>query len=151
MTPPQIYIIDTSSLINMRMLYPQDMFNPVWEMVEKLVVGNKIQICSEVFDEIKDDDLVALIKPHKSLIVNADEQVQTRVKGILAEFPGLIDIKKGGSADPFIIAHALLNRWVVVTDEKKSASAKKIPYVCDHFSIPHTNLLGFLRAAGFKL
>lgn len=151
MTPPQIYIVDTSSLINMRMQYPQDMFNPVWEMVERMIIGNGVRICAEVSDEIKDDDLVGLIKPHRSLILKANKGVQTEVKGILAQFPDLIDLKKGGSADPFIIAHALINGWTVVTDEKRTASPKKIPYVCDHFSIPHMNLIGFLRSAGFKL
>ena len=48
-------------------------------------------------------------------------------------------------ADPFVIASARVRRGCVVTEEALKKNAAGIPNVCDHFSIPWTNLEGFME------
>lgn len=145
------YIIDTSSLINLRTFYPKDIFPPVWARIEDLIRSGSVILCSEIVDEIKDDDLVEFIKPYKHMIIKPSADVQKKVKDVLSQFKGLIDIKKMGSGDPFIISYAMLNTWIVVTDEKHPENPKKIPHVCNHYKVPYLDLIGLLRQTGFRL
>jgi len=48
-------------------------------------------------------------------------------------------------ADPFVIARAKILDACVVTQEKNTENAAKIPNVCDHFGIDCINLEGFMK------
>ncbi len=48
-------------------------------------------------------------------------------------------------ADPFVIARAKVFNACVVTQEKKTDKAAKIPNVCDHFGIDCINIEGFME------
>ena len=53
-------------------------------------------------------------------------------------------------ADPFVIARAKISGACVVTQEKKTDNAAKIPNVCDHFGIRCINLEGFMEKESWK-
>jgi len=53
-------------------------------------------------------------------------------------------------ADPFVIARAKISGACVVTQEKKTENAAKIPNVCNHFGIRWTNLEGFMKEENWK-
>ena len=48
-------------------------------------------------------------------------------------------------ADPFVIARAKILSACVVTQEKKTDNAAKIPNVCEHFGIRCIDLEGFMK------
>jgi len=48
-------------------------------------------------------------------------------------------------ADPFVIARAKILNASVVTEEKHTENAAKIPNVCNHFNIPCIKLEGFMK------
>ena len=48
-------------------------------------------------------------------------------------------------ADPFVIARAKILNACVVTQEKNTENAARIPNVCDNFEIPCINLEGFME------
>jgi hypothetical protein len=57
-------------------------------------------------------------------------------------------------ADPWVIAHALVDKGTVVTHENRVAdnsSVPKIPNVCDHFGIESINTFELLIRLGVKL
>lgn len=73
---------------------------------------------------------------------------QTAVAEVLAQFPRLIDTRKGRSgADPFVIALARTRDAVIVTGENDAGSPDKpkIPTVCRHFGIRAIKPLDFIR------
>lgn len=57
------------------------------------------------------------------------------------------ELLQGGSvADPFVVARAkCLGDGCVVTTEKYSPNAAKIPNVCEHFGVDCTNLEEFME------
>jgi hypothetical protein len=54
-------------------------------------------------------------------------------------------LKGGPFADPFIIAKAYVKKGTVVTQEKLTPNAAKIPNICEQFKIPCMNLETFLK------
>jgi len=80
---------------------------------------------------------------------NAEESVFITEIFKVRHFRILIQKKQqyieGPAADPFIIAKAKISGACVVTQEKKTDNAAKIPNVCDHFGIPCDNLEGFME------
>ncbi len=64
---------------------------------------------------------------------------------MLGQYPNMIKIATKGSSngDPFLIATAIIEGGVIVTNEKKNEN--KIPYVCEKMGIECTDLNGFLN------
>jgi len=57
-------------------------------------------------------------------------------------------------ADPWVIGHALVNRGIVITQERKVPPASKkvkIPNVCDHFGIEWFDTFDLLKKLNVKL
>jgi len=53
-------------------------------------------------------------------------------------------------ADPFVIARAQISGGCVVTEEKNTKNAARIPNVCAHFHMPCINLEGFMEKENWK-
>jgi predicted nucleic acid-binding protein len=119
------YVIDTNALIDLwRRRYPRD--NELSKQHDELYLWAKKKKC---FKEL-DTDQIAY------------------VKDVLRVFPSLIDEKKTiPDADPFVVALALAKGWKVVTSENPGGTSprKRIPDVCEHFSIKCLSLLEFFR------
>lgn len=131
-------------------LYPPDIFSGLWENLEKLIHQNMLSATEEVLIELqkKEDGLYQWAKSQSGLFVTHDLNIQKRVKKILSNFPGLIDLKKNKSgADPFVVAHAYENRFTVITEEKKSSNPDKpkIPNICDGLGVDYMNFITLMR------
>ena len=60
-------------------------------------------------------------------------------------------IQKGGfSADPFVIAKAVVNDAIVVTLEIEKPKVVRISNICKHFGIECVNLEDFMEAEDWK-
>jgi hypothetical protein len=150
------YMIDTCSFTTLRREYPSDVFGPVWEHLSSLIKGGQLVSCEDVYIElIQQDDLLAKwIKEHKSMFLPLDEDTQDAAKMILSRFRTLVDLKKKkSSADVFLIASAMREGCVVVTEENRSGGPPKvkIPDVCDGLGVRCIKLLDLFRESGFKL
>jgi len=151
-----IYIIDTSSLIEMKDKYPKDVsiFKPVWNNIEKLFREGRLIMPVEVLKEIEqgDDELKRWAKSKRKIFVKPNKFQFAKMSEILRSFPFLAKPEKHGpNADPWIIALAVAkndekqkelfpNRYIVVTEESKIRQ-DRIPAVCRNYNIECINLI----------
>ena len=145
------YSFDTSALLDAwTRSYPPDVFPQLWRAIEEGIAAGHFFAAEEVRVEItkKDDSLLKWAKKQRGLFVDLDAPQQTAVAEVLAQFPRLIDTRKGRSgADPFVIALARTRDAVVVTGENDDGSPDrpKIPTVCRHFGIRAIKPIDFIR------
>ena len=146
-----VYVIDACALIDAAQHYnmSKQSFAHIWEALEGLFEKGMLISCSEIMDEIKDDDLKQWVKHHKEYFLPLTRELQEKTTEVLTRFPNLIKIRStsNSNADPFLIATALLQSGSVVTNEKlgnETARDYKIPNVCQALGIPYLNLHSFL-------
>ena len=163
------YVIDTSSLINIRMFYPISIFTSFWDKLDGLALEGRLASPQTVLEELgqKDDDyLINWARSHKDKLIYTDysEHFLQYVEEIMDRFPELIDNKSTKEqADPYVIALALeyrdnpqqkLVRYDVnvVTEEslKNKSKKTKIPEVCDYYKIPCYKMIEMAENEGWK-
>ena len=159
-----IYVIDTSSLIEMKDKYPRDvsLFKPVWENVEKLCREGRLITSIEVLKEIEqgDDELKRWLKSRRKIFIKPNKSQFAKISEILSKFSFLAKPgKPGPNADPWVIALAVEkndeeqkglfpNKYIVVTEESKT-KIDKIPAVCKNYNIECINLIELFRREGW--
>lgn len=159
MTNSQLtYTADASSLIHAwNRAYPPDNFPGVWERIDELFIEGRVLLSVEVVKELekKDDGLANWCHDRDEAIIEIDDDQQAAMAEIMGKFPKLVDTSKGRSgADSFVIALARTHNvgLTVVTEEQGGNITKpKIPFVCDHYDISHTNLLGLIKNEGWVI
>lgn len=149
----RLYVIDTCSLTELRRTYPRKGFPHVWALVDKLASEGRLISVEEVAIELEayDDEVSEWAADHEAVFLPLSEKIQIAARLVLARFPTLVDVKKRkSSADPFVIATAIVNGAVVVTEEKPSGGPPKvkIPDVCKAMNIECLPLLQMLLAEG---
>ncbi|MFN3976327.1 MAG: DUF4411 family protein [Aquificaceae bacterium] len=158
-----IYIIDTSSLIEMKNKYPEDTFPTLWEKMNELYTNGRLIAPVEVKKEIEkgDDKLTEWIKDKKNMFIKPDKSQTNKVKEILSEFSYLAKPEKEGpNADPWLIALAIVKNneektkifsyeYVIVTEESRR-NQRKIPAVAQHYNINCINLMELFRKEGWR-
>lgn len=150
---PSVYIVDTSSYIDMKLHYPMRAFPTFWENFDTLIREGRVQSPITVLEEIsrKDDELTEWSNNnHDRVFCDHTPSILEKVGEILDIFPDLIDpSKEYDQADPYVIAMAIDKRiqqslspqeTIVVTEERINPRRKSkktpIPLVCKHFKIP---------------
>jgi hypothetical protein len=148
-----IYIIDTSSLIEMKNRYPKKNFPRLWEKVEELISKNRLISPLEVRKEIErgDDELSKWVKNKKinRMFIKPDSLQMEKAKEIINKYD-LAQVEKPDNlnADPYLIALALVKKerskkelvemklfdkdnvnidYIIITEE--STKPKKIPSI----------------------
>lgn len=86
------------------------------------------------------------------LFQDVDTQVQEMVTTIMGKYPKIV--AEGGQknmADPFVIAFAKCNNFIVVSGETKQGNENKptIPFLCKEFNVKHMNILELIRHEGW--
>jgi hypothetical protein len=148
------YVFDSDSLIDLFKHYYRERFPTLWENFDALVSGGKLISVREVFNEIgsNEDSLASWAKEQKSTLFLESTVEELRFVAEIFQvqhFQAMIRkqerLKGKPVADPFVIARAKILNACVVTQEKKTDNAAKIPNVCDHFGIPCIDLEGFME------
>lgn len=147
-----MYCIDTSAIIDMKEIYPIDVFPALWGKLESLLKERVILSPREVLKELesKDDDLLRWAKTHIHFH-NLDHEQEKIVKDIMGRFPNFVDYNKPTpEADPFVIALAKSYNLIVIAQEKRvkisgPESKPKIPNVCDELNVEWIQLLDLFR------
>lgn len=155
--PARPYWFDACSFTEIRRVYPRDNFEPVWLLIEQLVEAGQIRSVEDVYLELQaqDDDLAAWAEHRKQYFTPLEETIQREARNILVRFPTLINLrsnKTSSSADPFLIACAVVHGGTVVTQEGRSGGPPKvkIPDVCGQLGIGCVKLLDILRNEGLR-
>jgi hypothetical protein len=133
------YCIDTSCLIAAwEERYPIENFPKFWTLLDKAIADGKIVAPEAVLDETepKSAELHAWLKERDTMFVPLEEAVQVQVK------------KQRFAADPFVIATAVVQKRVIITEEKPTGSLKRpnIPDVCGDLGVDYISLLQLIRA-----
>lgn len=149
------YVIDTCSLTTLRRVYPKENFKSVWDKISSLAKNNILISTEEVFEEIKqnDDEILKWAKEHDHIFFPHTKEIQLLVKKILVSHTNLFDAKnKKSTADPFLIAVAIINNCALVTEEKPSGGPNKykIPDVCKDYNVECIDLLTLLKRENLK-
>lgn len=141
-TSPYRYIIDTCSIFSQKSDEPhrRGVYRTLWQNIDALIKSKDIVICSEIKDEIEDDDLIAWLQINGCEILEIDSDIQRYVTKIVNEHPELLNFTNmKSSGDAFLIATAMKYGIAVITEENKN-SPKKIPKICEAYNIPCYNV-----------
>ena len=146
MTESIVYCIDSSALIDLRILYRRSTFPGVWQDLAQLVRARRLIAPRQVRAEIKKDDVLPewVREDHnRRMFVRLKTEGLRIAKEITNRFPGLVDPdKETPDADPFVIALAIeksreqqglfhSQKHVVVTTERAHPQGKpRIPDAC---------------------
>jgi|SRR5579863_8444609 len=151
------YSLDTSGFLDAwARHYPIDVFPTIWDRLDRAASSGVICASEEVLRELekKDDAAHAWMKARPHMIISFDTEIETKVIALLAQFPRLVDERRGRSGgDPFVIAVALVRGLSVITGEVPTGrrEAPKIPDVCKELNIPCIRILDFFRAQRWNL
>ena len=120
-----IYIMDSSSLIELNRHNPIDVFPSVWKNMESLISKGLLVAPTEVLYEImeRDDQLAKWAKEQTSFF-RAPTQKQIEIlKDILKAYPSMVREDRKYDVDPWVIALAI----EMITDPQKTLiSIKRI-------------------------
>ena len=125
------YVIDACALINASKNYnmTKKAFSHIWQAFNELVENGQLISSSEIFEELKDDDIVKWAKEHKDAFLPLSKEVQLIIK---------IQTKGSSNGDPFLIATAILEDGIIVTDEGNKNNG--IPMVCESLGVEYMKL-----------
>ena len=158
-----IYIIDTSSLIDLNIHNPIDVYPSVWKKLEQMIRKGLLIAPKEVFNEIKqqDDKLSKWVKKQRNLFKRISKEQTRIVTQILQKYPSIIKVDRKYDADPWVIALAveMTNsrqttlfsiKKIVVTEERLAGLKVKIPLICKEYNIDCINVIDMFRNEGIK-
>ena len=158
-----VYIIDTSSLIELNKHNPMDIYQTPWKKMNGLVKLGRLYAPREVLDEINrfDDVLAEWAKINSKMFVEPTEEQIKIAQEILKKYPSLIKKGKRFAADPWVIALAIEMirspqttlvkvKRIVVTEEKIRGNKVRIPYVCQEYTVEAIDILDMFRMEGWK-
>jgi Domain of unknown function (DUF4411) len=154
--PPQIYCVDTSSIIKWFVeIYPPSIFPGLQHRIEELIAAGRLYAPKAVYDEIKPgDDCHIWAKGQTNLFVEESIPVQRIVRHLMATYANTEKPHKAiNGADPFVIAMAKHGgeHWTVVADEHPgSPENRKIPFVCAREDVRCITLQDLMLAEGWQ-
>lgn len=136
-----------------------DNFPSLWKDIENLIREDRLIMSEFVFAEAMQDKFLdnwCTNKKLKSkLELKIDDLDQMAVRDILAEYPGILKVKKGKSlSDPWVIAVAkrYFENVVIVTEEKLTGNLQhpRIPDVCKDSNIECVTISGMIQKEGWE-
>lgn len=150
--PPYRYIMDTCSILSQKQNEPhrRNVYKTLWEKIDLLMKSQEIVICSEIRDEIEDEELISWLQLNRCKILEVDDDIQRYVIKIVNEHPELLNFTNmKSSGDAFLIATAMKYRIAVITEENKN-SPKKIPRICESYNISCCNITELADIEGWR-
>lgn len=109
--------------------------------------------CSEevlVELERQDDELTKWAKSQASIFISMDAAIEAAVKRVVA-IPNVVKgVSTKHSADPFVVAVAMVRSATVVSNEGVgSPQNPKIPFICGKLGVKHLSLAQFVASQGW--
>lgn len=152
------WCLDSSFFINgWNKYWHPEVFPSLWERIDALIGRKQVFSCDEVYRELKGqrDGLSDWAKGRRAIFQRPKEQIVILQKEVIRQFRGYGAGGLQEKADPWVVAHAISNRWTVVTDEqnqpRRATTPPAMPVVCSEFGVPCRNPIQFLKDAGIRL
>lgn len=147
---PDVYLVDTSAWLNIDLRSDAD---NVWNLINGLIRQGRIVACAQVLNELRENPMyLSRFHPYESALQagdrNADDLAYLMHVGkVTHDHPGMACARgKKTKADPYIIALAELEKYIVVSDETcAKTQSRKIPGVCKQRGIKCLTLDEFVR------
>lgn len=157
----KIYCLDTNFFIEgWNKYYSPDFCKSYWGIIDDLAQKGIVFITPEVKKEIEkgDDNLKEWLKNKKYFVRPIDEKVQQCLKDIydanVSHRYLANNVKNRSIADPWVIAHAMAEKAIVVTKEYLSNSSNeqkiKIPDVCNNMNVKWIDDYDFIREVNIQ-
>lgn len=157
------YWLDANVLIEAHnQSYPIDVAKTFWRALSKQIeCGNVVstrRVYQELAEQEKHQDAVAQFVRNRrqQLCIAPSREVQKAVGGIEeyvfgGRYPTYEAWRFSKGGDPWVIAHALTEGGIVVTQEsalRSNAQVARVPDVCQHFEVRCVDTLGMFRLLG---
>lgn len=148
-----MYIIDNNVFSNLFKFVRIDSFPTFWYSLDYLMEKGEVISIREVYRELesffivqgKEDLIIKWLKNHKQYFLTPTAQECEIVREIFKSKHNQQLIKKASlvegkpEADVFIIAKAISEKAMLVTDEKYKVNGSKIPNVCSKYDVDYIN------------
>jgi len=159
----KIYCIDASSIINLfrhhGLSYPPyhaDIFEGLWRKLEQIIRNGELISHITVFKEVskRDDEAKKWCQKYKNIFRDINDCQINQIEKIKPKYSKShweAETNRKGQewADPWIIALAICEEAIIISDETNSPD--RIPYIANHFGIKTLNLMDFFKDIGLKL
>ena len=154
-----LYVIDMSSLKELHDRYPKKTFPSIWDKINTLISEGQLYSHIEVYREIKNttnpkDKLLLWSNKYKKIFLGIDDCQRKKITLIKVKYnPSYWQNKinrPGPWADPNLIAIAICEQAVIVTQEHKN-KYDNIPPIASQFGIRSLNLLELFQELKIKL
>jgi uncharacterized protein DUF4411 len=154
----RIYLLDTSSFLDLKRYYPRDRLGVLWEKLEELAEEGRFITPREVVRELEGpaDEIHAWAETVPS-IIELDNEQAAALREVQTRFPKMADPSKlGPHADPICVALGLVRTrkgedCYVINEEKDTVTAsEKIPYVCRAFGVKWARVLQVPELEGLQ-
>jgi hypothetical protein len=166
MSSQETYILDANVFIEAHQrYYPFDVFPGFWKAIRKLNQKKRAFSIDRVKTELQsgrdaltqwanEEESKSLFKKTEDVaVIRAYREVVNFVQAS-AQYSPVAKSDFASGADGWIVAFAMENVHVVVTQEVRSPETKSrvpIPNVCQHFKVDFVNTLEMLRRLGVQL
>lgn len=148
------YSLDSNALIEpWNKYYAPEIAPGYWTQLDALAQEGRVFCTWEVRRELEHqkDELWTWVKERPHLFREETRDVLLVLRDVLKLCPRAIGQGKGKhSADPLVIAHAIVEKAVVVTKEESRSGKFKIPDVCQAMNVPWMPDYAFAREIGVK-
>lgn len=144
--PPYQYVIDSSALYDLRLLYPKRIFSGVWERFNEMCANKLIVAPREVLREIHNghDDLINWADEYENIFLEPCEDEFYIVQEIVEKFRRNLDVFETRAwADPFVIACAKYHGITIIQHEKLNGNKLKLPFLAGQYGIECIKLVDF--------
>ena len=150
------YTLDTNILIGLVRLYPRDIFPAMWTNIEAAVEEGDSCICEAILREVHrgGDELHHWAKNLDGFVCPATDEELAVVAVIAAAHPEWVQ-GQVNEADPFVIAHAKLEKSTIVTEESRKGPNtedrnQKVPNIAEEHGIKAIKFFDYVREKGWQ-
>lgn len=150
------YTLDSNILIGLVQRYPRDIFPAMWENIEGSVHEGDSCICEAILREVHrgGDKLHTWAKDLEGFVCSATEEELAVVAEIGCVHPEWVQGQLN-EADPFVIAHAKLERSTIVTEENRKGpntedKNQKIPNIAKEHGVDAIKFFDYVREHGWQ-
>jgi hypothetical protein len=160
---PSFYWLDANVFIQAHRYYYRFQIAPgFWTALEANARADKLRSPQKVLDveiAINRDALATWTRQLASILFVPDGKDEQQAVGqisqhVLGKYARAYADPFLAKADPWVIAHALVNNGIIVTQERREAPSypkPKIPNVADYFGVKSVDTFEFLDRLGVKL
>lgn len=148
---PDAYLVDTSSWLNIDQRRDRE---EIWRLIVILIEKGRLFTCAQVLDELRDNPIYPVrLKPRERALLAGDRRTNDveylqHVGKVTYEHPAMSRATgRKTPADPYVVALAELEKYVVVADEtRRKRPNRKIPGVCQARGVRCITLSDFVVA-----